>query len=182
VVSRRQQPGLAPGDAVEGTNGERHEVRRAEPRLLRLCRAQHRQDSSRAWLARDTPAWDEATTRLETLNDQIVHLASTGNLPRESLGADLELELDSRPEEDLAFRRSVLANVRRTVLARVTENLAPRSQHHLRASDARIRATASLLDRVEGCLRAEHPRAFFAATAANPVSITLIADRNGRSA
>jgi hypothetical protein len=145
--------------------------------LLRLVRAQHRQDVSRASLPRDTKAWEEATTRLETLNDQLFYLASTGVLPREPLGYELDLELDSRPEEDLAFRDSVVASVRRTVLARVRESLAAHTRDRVRESDASVRATRSLMDRVEANLRTQYPDASFNARASGRRTISLIAER-----
>jgi hypothetical protein len=154
-------------------------IRTADFRLLRLVRAQHRQDVSRASVARGTTAWDDATTRLDTLNDQVFLLASTGMLRREPLGYQLDLELDSRPEEDLAFRASVVASVRRTVLARVTEDLTVRSRDRLHASDAEVPATRSLLDRIEARLRTEYPDGSFNARASNRTTISLIAQRDG---
>lgn len=163
-----------------GRDGQDHAgIQTVEPRLLRLFRAQHREDVSRARLSRGTVAWDDATTRLDTLNRQLRHLASTGTLPRERLSGQLDLELDSRPEEDLAFRNSVVACVRQTVLARLTEDLAARSRDRLDASEAKVRATQSLLDRIEARLRADYPGATFDARASTRTTISLVAERDG---
>jgi len=134
---------------------------------------------SRAALSRGTEAWDAATTRLDALNDQLFYLASTGTLPREPLGYELDLELDSRPEEDLAFRESVVTSVRQAVLAKVTEDLAARSLERVRATDAWVRATLSLVERVVGRLRAEYPAATFDARVSSPTTISVIAERDG---
>jgi len=146
-------------------------------RLLRLVRAQHRQDETRARLARGTTAWDDATTSLETLNDQVFNLASTGILPTESLGYDLDLELDSRPEEDLAFHDSVVECVRQVVRARVIDRRAARSAEPRRASQALVRATAALLELVRASLRRQYPAASFAVSASSRTTIKLIAER-----
>jgi len=178
-VERRRRPVLSRSDNDPGVDGNhQNSTQTADFRLLRLVRAQHRQDTSRARLPRGTPAWESATTTLETLNDQVFQLASTGSLKREPLGYELDLELDSRPEEDLAFRRSVLASVRRTVLARVKEDLAARSLDRLRASDTNVRATKSLIDRIEASLRTEYPDALFSARASTSKTISLIAERH----
>jgi len=148
-------------------------------RLLRLVRAQHRQDVTRARLARGSRAWDDATTSLESLNDQVFNLASAGILPTESLGYDLDLELDSRPEEDLAFHDSVVACVRQVVVGRVTDRLAARSADRLRASEAIVRATTALLELVGASLRRQYPEASFAMSASGRTTIRLIAERDG---
>jgi hypothetical protein len=116
---------------------------------------------------------------LETLNGQLRFLASTGTLPRERLTDELDLELDSRPEEDLAFRDSVVTSVRRTVRGRVTEDLATRSLDRLGASDEKVGSTRSLIDRVEARLRMEYQDAAFEARASTRTTISLIAERDG---
>jgi hypothetical protein len=179
-VGRRHRPDLARSvDGGRRDEGQTNQLRVKEPRLLRLVRAQHRQDVSRASLPRDTKAWEEATTRLEALNDQVFYAASTGVLPRESLGYELDLELDSRPEEDLAFRDSVVASVRGTVLARVRESLAAHTRDRVRERDTSVRATRFLMDRVEANLRTQYPNASFDARAFTRGTISLIAARDG---
>jgi hypothetical protein len=133
----------------------------------------------RASLPRGSASWNDATTTLETLNDQVRHYAATGSLPPEPLGNEVDLELDSRPEEDLAFRDSVITCVRQTLLAQVTEGLAARSVDRLDTSEATVRATRSLIDRVEARLRVDYPSAVLDAWSSNRTTISLIAERDG---
>jgi hypothetical protein len=161
-------------------NSQRGQV--DELRLFRMLQAQRRQDQSRSRLARGSEPWVEATRHLDALNDQLRYLATAGNLPLERLGNGIDMELESRPEDDIAFRDAVVHRFRRAVLASTTEDLAARSIGRIASGVVRVESTVDLLDDVQRALREQYPGAVLAASAASPTTITLVADRDGLSA
>jgi hypothetical protein len=153
-----------------------------ELRLFRLYQAQRRQDQTRGHLAPGSETWVEATRNLDTLNVQLRYLATAGNLPLEGLGNGIDVELESRPEDDIDFRDAVVHRYRRVVLAATTEALAARSLGRIASTAQRVQSTVGLLEDVQRALREQYPDAVLAAAAADPTTITLVADRDGLTA
>jgi hypothetical protein len=147
-----------------------------------MLRAQRRQDRTRALMVPGTDNWDEATDLLDALNDQLRHLASAGTLPLESLGNGLDLDLDSRPEDDMGFRASVVRCVRSAILAERARSVEHNSRKRLDSSTERVWSTLSLMDRVQRTIREGYPGAVVNARPSRAASITIVADRDGLSA
>jgi hypothetical protein len=153
-------------------------------RLLSLLHAQRREVEVRGGLARGSPGWQESSERLDEINLRIVHLVDFGTERPDPIGLGLNVVLESRPEDDLAFRSSVVSSVRAAVLAQTTDRLSTRSLELLASSEERIRRTARLVGAAQAALRTGYPDATIEAAddPEEPEIIRLLADREGRVA
>ena len=163
--------------------GRSHLDRAKTERLIALLHAQHDEAEHRSGLTRDTSAWSESRSRLDDLNDQIMHMGAHGSTIRDAIGDGMELDLDSRPVEDAPFRREVVGMVRRAVAVVVAERLARPSLARLGARVGRPGRTRDLMAAAELALRAHYPNATIAAFVATRAdTLTIRADRDGRGA
>ncbi|MEO5941247.1 MAG: hypothetical protein ABIZ72_09620 [Candidatus Limnocylindrales bacterium] len=132
-------------------------------------------------MTRDTSAWRESRTRLDDLNDQIMHMGTHGSTMRDAVGDGMELDLDSRPVEDAPFRRDVIGTVRRAVAVGIQERLAHPSLPRLSTKAARLRSSRALMAAAEFALRVHYPNATISAFIASRADTFAIrADRDGR--
>jgi predicted transcriptional regulator len=156
----------------------------AEKHLVSLLNALRSEESVRGGLRRESADWQSANARLDDLNRQVMHLAAYGTEIRQSIGSGLDVELDSRPEDDLVFRASVLASLRETVRRRVTEQLARRTAARVEASTDLLRSTMANIEEAQIHLRRSYPAATVEAHAIPSASaaIGLRADRDGHAA
>jgi hypothetical protein len=143
-------------------------------RLIALLHAQRSEAARRSGEVRGTKGWTESSDRLDDLNDQIMHVGSFGSMTREVVGRGLELDLDSRPVDDVPFRRHVIDSVRHALIA---------TRHELPPATAeRVRETRALIQRAEAELHAVYPDASLAAdlyrSGQEPGAIFMRADRD----
>jgi hypothetical protein len=131
----------------------------AARRLLELLRAQRLAESERDHHPRDTDEWEAASDRLEELNVRIWQLASSGAEPHERLSAGLHAAVESDPEEDLQFRRAVLACLRRAYHERSAVGLAARTVDRLESASSRIHDATGAMEAAQAWLRHEYPDA-----------------------
>jgi hypothetical protein len=152
-------------------------------RLIALLRAQRSEAARRSAEVRGTRSWTESSDRLDNLNDQIMHLGSLGSTTREIVGHDLELDLDSRPVDDVPFRRHVIDSIRRAVIATRDEHKAMAAPDRTPATAERTRRTRVLIRRAKTELHVLYPQASLEAdpkrTGHEPGAIFMRADRDG---
>ncbi len=152
-------------------------------RLIALLHAQRSEAARRSGEVRGTPSWSESSDRLDELNDQIMHVGSFGSTTREIVGRGLELDLDSRPVDDVPFRRHVVDSIRNAVIATKDERTAMAAPDRPPAITERVRQTRALIRRAEAEIRARYPGASLAAdpnrNGHEPGAIFMRADRDG---
>jgi hypothetical protein len=153
-------------------------------RLISLLHAQRSEDARRTREIRGSAEWTEASSRLDDLNDEIMHLGAYGSAGREPIGDGIELDLDSRPAADRPFRREVIAAVRHALVVTSHEPLALRARDRLAAREGRAEHTRELIRRARQVLRRRYPNASLVADGATvePDTIAVRADREGRVA
>lgn len=133
---------------------------------------------------RGSPGWQESSDRLDEINLRIVHLVDFGTERPDPIGLGLNVVLDSRPEDDLGFRSSVVSCVRAAVLAPTTDGLSASSMELIASAEERTRRAARLVAAAQAALRTGYPHATIKA-ADDPEqsdAIMLQADREGRVA
>ena len=112
-----------------------------------------------------------------------MHVGSFGSTTREIVGRGLELDLDSRPVDDVPFRRHVVDSIRNAVIATKDERTAMAAPDRPPAITERVRQTRALIRRAEAEIRARYPRASLATdpnrTGQEPGAIFMRADRDG---
>ena len=152
-------------------------------RLIALLHAQRSEAARRSGEVRGTPSWSESSDRLDELNDQIMHVGSFGSLTREIVGRGLELELDSRPVDDVPFRRHVVDSIRNAVIATKDERTAMAPPDRPPVTVERVRQVRALIRRAEAAIHELYPEASLAAdpnrTGQEPGAIFMRADRDG---
>jgi hypothetical protein len=152
-------------------------------RLIALLHAQRNEAARRSGEVRGTPSWSESSDRLVELNDQIMHVGAFGSLTREIVGRGLELDLDSRPVDDVPFRRHVVDSIRNAVIATKDERTAMAAPDRPPATSERVRQTGALIRRAEAEIQELYPAASLAAdpsrTGQEPGAIFMRADRDG---
>jgi hypothetical protein len=152
-------------------------------RLIALLHAQRSEAARRSGEVRGTPSWSESSDRLDELNDQIMHVGSFGSLTREIVGSGLELDLDSRPVDDVPFRRHVVDSIRNAVIATRNERTAMAAPDRPAATAERVRQMRALMRRAEMTIHELYPDASLAAdpygTGQEPGAIFMRADRDG---
>jgi len=155
-------------------------------RLIALLRAQRSEAALRSTEVRGTRSWTESSDRLDDLNDQIMHVGSLGSTTREVVGHGLELDLDSRPVDDVPFRRHVVDSIRHAVVATRDErdgSAVAADRAAATATAERARRTRAVIRRAEAELHALYPEASLEAdaerTAHEPWAIIMRADRDG---
>jgi hypothetical protein len=152
-------------------------------RLIALLRAQRGEAARRSAQVRGTRSWTESSDRLDNLNDQIMHADSLGSTTREIVGHGLELDLDSRPVDDVPFRRHVVDSVRRAVIATSDEHRVTAAPDRTPATAERAGRTRALIRRAEAELHVLYPQASLEAdskrTGHEPGAIFMRADRDG---
>ncbi|MBA2719306.1 MAG: hypothetical protein H0U52_08725 [Chloroflexi bacterium] len=131
--------------------------------LLAALHAQRREIAYRAEQQRGSSKWIASTRRLDAMNEWIMRDASRTADRREGVGAGVELELDSSPEEDIVFRHRVIECFRRAVAGQ--QRVTGRAAGIVDAAERRIRATGSLIRQAEVTLRRDYPYA----TLASPI-------------
>jgi hypothetical protein len=152
-------------------------------RLIALLHAQRSEAARRSREVRGTPSWSEASDRLDELNDQIMHVGSFGSLTRETVGRGLELDLDSRPVDDVPFRRHVVDSIRNAVIATRDERTAMAAPDRPPATAERVSQTRALVRRAEAEIHELYPDASLEAdpnrTGQESGAIFMRADRDG---
>jgi hypothetical protein len=162
--------------------------RRKTDGLIALLRAQRREVDRRSALERESPEWQAANERLDELNREIMHLAEFGASRHEGVGRGVELDLESHPEEDIAFRRRVVECVRKALILSNQERLAKRTAAILDGAADRIAATQRLVASAEVTLRRDYPGATLDGNSGSPTEVatptllTIRAERDGRVA
>jgi hypothetical protein len=162
--------------------------RRTTDGLIALLRAQRREVDRRAPLERESPEWQAANARLDELNREIMHLAEFDASRHEGVGRGVELDLESHPEEDIAFRRRVVECVRKALVLSSHERLAKRTTALLDKATDRIAVTQRLIASAEVTLRRDYPGATLdgdsgaPSAAESPTLLTIRAEREGRVA
>ena len=156
--------------------------------LLALLHTQRAEVERRAALVRDSDEWLESSTRLDEINAQIMHLAEFGKPRREAIGHGHELDLDSRPEGDVAFRRCVVDSFRAAMRLTTQDRLFGRTTALLLQSEERIARAQQLLEAAQQAIRDRYPEATIAGSAADAPDgvdaelFTVEAHREGRVA
>ena len=152
--------------------------------LLAALQAQRREIAYRASQQRGSAEWIVSTRRLDAINEWIMRDASRTADGREGVGAGVELDLDSSPEEDIVFRHRVIECFRRAVVGQ--QRVTGRAAGILGAAERRIRATGSLIRQAEATLRRDYPHATLASPTqrdANGATLLIVrANREGRPA
>jgi hypothetical protein len=152
-------------------------------RLIALLHAQRSEAARRSGEVRGTPSWSESSDRLDDLNDQIMHVGAFGSLTREIVGRGLELDLDSRPVDDVPFRRHVVDSIRNAVVATKDERTAMAAPDRSPATAERVRQTRALIRHAEAEIHDLYPDASLATdpnrTGPEPGAIFMRADRDG---
>ena len=152
-------------------------------RLIALLHAQRSEAARRSGEVRGTPSWSESSDRLDELNDQIMHVGAFGSSTREIVGRGLELDLDSRPVDDVPFRRHVVHSIRNAVIATAGERIATAVPDWPPATAERVRQTRALVRRAEAEIHVLYPDASLEAdpkrTVQEPGAIFMRADRDG---
>jgi hypothetical protein len=128
-------------------------------RLIALLNAQRSEAARRSGEVRGTRSWSESSDRLDDLNDQIMHVGSFGSTTREIVGRGLELDLDSRPVDDVPFRRDVVDSIRNAVIATNDERTLMAAPDRPPATTERVRHTRALIRRAEVELHSVYPDA-----------------------
>lgn len=153
-------------------------------RLITLLHAQRDEVARRSVAARDSESWSESSSRLDDLNDQIMHMGTHGSTIRQAVGDGLELDLDSRPVEDAPFRREVVDTVRHAVVVMNHVRLARQLVNRFGSGTERLRQARELVQTSQAVLRAHYPNATISPSlaATEPGTIAIRADRDGRVA
>ncbi len=155
--------------------------------LLGLLDEQRREIAVRSGQERGSTGWLTATVRLDAINERIMRYAALGPR-REGLGTGVELELDSRPADDVAFRRRVVESFRRAIVLVTHERLAARASQRLNGVDDRIQASQRMIRQAEATLRRDYPAATIwvdvgvEGTGSEIELLGIRADREGRVA
>lgn len=156
--------------------------------LLALLHTQRAEVDRRAAFVRDSVEWLESSARLDEINAQIMHLAEFGAPRREAIGQGHELDLDSRPEGDVAFRRCVVDSFRVAMRLTTQDRLVGRTTALLLESEDRIARAQQLLETAQKAIRDRYPEATVAGSAAGAPDgvdadlFTVQAHREGRVA
>lgn len=166
-------------------------------RLIALLHAQRREAARRSREVRGSAVWTDASSRLDDLNHEIMQWSSLETPSREILGDGLELDLDSRPGEDLPFRHDVIASLRRALIAINRERHAGQPGGRLAARLEAARRIRLAIRQAEADVRARYPGCALAAigplttpkrptatgwiAALEPAAISLRAERDGRT-
>jgi hypothetical protein len=133
-------------------------------------------------LDRDTDDWASATTGLDALNDQIWSTA-LGRPPEvEDLGNGVDAEIDTRPEEDLAFHTAAIARLRQAVKRVSLDRLRQRSAGRLSISEQAMADSLRALDLAQKALRDRDAGATVDGRQTGPASIAIVVWRNGAAA
>ena len=145
-------------------------MREPEPaarRLLELLHAQRLAEGERNRHLRSSDAWVAASERLDELNARIWQLASSGTEPAEDFTTGVHAALEAEPEDDMVFRRAVLASLRRAYADR------PES------AAQRMRDAGEAVASAQGWLRREYPEATITAEPTDaPDTILVHAERD----
>jgi hypothetical protein len=156
--------------------------------LLALLHAQRDEVERRAALERDTKEWIEASEILDEINAQIMHLAEFGTPRREAIGNGDELDLDSRPVGDVAFRRCVVDSVRKAAHLAAQDRIVNRTTTVLLDAEERIARAEQLIADAQQAIRNRYPNATVEGQAVgspdgfNAELYTIRADREGQVA
>ena len=156
-------------------NGSRTE------RLIALLKAQRDEVALRARLGRDRTEWTASSSRLDRLNDQIMHMGAYGSTASEMVGDGLDLDLDSRPVQDAPFRGHVVDSVREAL---GVLNRGRRARGRLDRGSPRempSREIHDVISQAQARLRQRYPNAVIAPglPPSEPDTIILRADRDG---
>ena len=156
--------------------------------LLALLHAQRAEVDRRAIFERASDHWLESSARLDEINAQIMHVAEFGAPRREAIGSGHELDLDSRPEGDVAFRRCVVDSLRAAMRLEAPARVVGRSTSPLLTAEEVIARAQQPLEAAQADIRARYPRATVTGTAGDSGDgveanlFTVQADRDGRVA
>lgn len=150
-----------------------------EDQLPNLLREQRRRAVERDGYQHGSRSWQRATDDLDELNAEIMHFASVGRMPLTSLGEGMSLDLESRPAEDVVFRRRVVSCIKRAMLEVVAKDLAERAGRRLAVGERASRASVGAIARAQATLRSEYPGARLRGTGILDATISIRADRNG---
>jgi hypothetical protein len=157
--------------------------------MLELLHAQRAEVARRETLVRDTPEWQAATERLDDLNERIMQVADIDAERRELLENGIQVALDSRPIDDVPFRREVIDSLRQALCLVNLGTLTSRSAGRVAGVEERVRATNLLVEGARSALRTRYPDATLddagergALIDDDGLLLTLRADREGQVA
>jgi hypothetical protein len=127
--------------------------------MLGLLRAQRAEIALRSTFARESPEWIASCRRLDDLNDRIMYLADFDIDRFVAVGEGIQIDLDSRPVEDVPFRRQVVDAVRQAVAVVDREDVALRVQMRVEEAGRRAQSTQRVIRAAEAALRRIYPSA-----------------------
>ena len=160
------------------THGHAHDVDRLAGMLAAQRRQRHQVDA----MPRGSRAWQEASDKLDLLNARLFHLAGTGALPLEDVGAGLDADIDSVPEDDEDFRSAVIDSMQEAIAQGARDDLEQRAMGRIEASASAIESATELLERARSVLHEAYPAAVLDGVAENNGVIDIIARRDGEVA